>query len=88
MLGIKPNPVLWAKVNKVIMGESMGTVLITFISAMTNMIWQAGFAKDAMDARVKLAAMLLSPDTSPIPGSLEPGLQAAYKEMDDGKWVT
>lgn len=88
MLGIKPDHKLWAKVNAVIMGESMGSVLITFISAMTNMIWQAGFAKDEMDARVKLAAMLLSPDTSPKPGSLEPGLKAAYKEMDDGKWLT
>jgi hypothetical protein len=78
---------MWARVNAVIMGESAGEVVVTFTSAMCQMIIQAGVCADEESARVHLAAMILSPDTGP-PGSLVPRLHAEIAKLDDGKWIT
>jgi len=86
MLGVKPNLKIWQRVNAVIMGEGMGEVIVTFTSAMCQMIIQAGVCPDEPSARVHLAAMILSPDTGPI-GSLLPRLQAELARLDDGKWI-
>lgn len=87
MLGIKPNKKIWERVSSVIMGESAGTVIITFTSAMCQMIIQAGVAEDEAHARAHLAAMILSPDTGNKPGSLIPLLQNELAKLNDGKWI-
>jgi hypothetical protein len=87
MLGFKPDPKLWAKVNAVIMGESAAAVVVTFSSAMCQMLIQAGVCPDEPHARAHLAAMLLSPDTDPAPGSLMPLVQAELARLNDGKWI-
>jgi hypothetical protein len=87
MLGIKPNKKMWERVNAVIIGASVGEVIITFQSAMCQMVIQAGVATDEEGARVHLAAMFLSPDSSNKPGSLLPRLQAEIAKLDDGKWL-
>jgi len=69
------------------MDENMGVVVITFISAMCQMIIQSGACKDEAGARVHLAAMLLSPDESTKAGSLAHRLPAEFRKLDDGKWL-
>ena len=86
MRGIKPNGKMWARVNAVIMGEGMGEVIITFVSAMCQMIIAAGVCADERSARVHLAAMILSPDDGPV-GSLLQRLHAELAKLDDGKWL-
>lgn len=88
MLGFKPNHQMWARVNAVIMGESAAEVIVTFIGAMSSMLIEAGVAENELQARVHLAAVLLSPDTAGAkPGSLVPLLQAEFAKLDDGKWI-
>ena len=81
MMGVKPNKVLWSRVNQVILGESTAEVMITFISAMCQMLIAAGAVRDEEQARVHLAAMLLSPDTGPV-GSLVPRLKAELRKLN------
>jgi len=88
MLGVKPDTKLWSRVNEVIMGESVAKVVITFISAMCQMLIRSGGCSTEEQARVQLAAMLLSPDTAQKPGSLLPMLGDELKRLDDGKWIT
>ena len=88
MLGFKPDPKLWARVNAVIMGENAASVLVTFQSAMCQLLIQAGVCADESHARAHLAAVLLSPDTGTKPGSLLPLLQAELARLNDGKWIT
>lgn len=87
MQGLKPDKVLWAKVNAVILDQNMGVVFSTFINAMSQMIVQAGIANTEDEARVKLAAMVLSPDTHKEPGALLTQLQAEIGLLNDGKWM-
>jgi hypothetical protein len=87
MRGFKPNHAIWKRVNAVIMGESAADVIVTFISAMCALLVQSGVSADETDARVHLAAMLLSPDDAP-PGSLVGRLQAELQRLNDGRWLT
>ncbi len=73
---------------QVILGANAAEVVITFQSAMCQMLIQGGICPDEPHARAHLAAMLLSPDTSTKPGSLVPLLQAELAKLDDGKWIT
>jgi len=88
MLGFKPSQRIWEKVNAVVMDENAAEVTITFTSALCQLLIQTGVCPDEPHARAHLAAMLLSPDTSPTPGSLLPLLQAELARMNDGKWIT
>jgi hypothetical protein len=88
MRGFKPNKAIWARVNPVIMGESAADVIITFQSAMCQMLIQGGIVDNEDAARAHLAAMLLSPDYADKPGSLLPLVQAELARMNDGKWIT
>lgn len=86
MRGIKPNKKIWERVNAVIIDENAAVVLITFQSAMCQLLIQSGVARNEDHARAQLAAMLLSPDTGPV-GSLKPMLDAELANLDDGKWI-
>lgn len=83
MYGFKPNEDIWKRVNAAIMGEDMGETAVTLISGLCSMLMVAGVAKDETQARVHLAAMLLSPDGSPEPGALLPMLDAELKRLGD-----
>ncbi|HYQ47189.1 MAG TPA: hypothetical protein VER11_34700, partial [Polyangiaceae bacterium] len=85
--GFKPNKKIWERVNAVILGESAADVINTFISAMCQIIIEAGVAGCENAARAHLAAVLLSPDTGDRPGSLAPLLDAEFAKLDDGKWI-
>jgi hypothetical protein len=87
MRGVKPNGKVWARVNAQIMGESVATVLVTFQSAMCQMLIDAGACATEHEARAHLAAMLLSPDDGAHPGSLVPQLHAELARLNDGKWI-
>jgi hypothetical protein len=87
MRGFKPNQKMWARVNAVIMGESAADVITTFISAMAQILIQAGVAADESHARAHLAATLLSPDTGDKPGSLVHLLDGEFAKLNDGKWI-
>lgn len=87
MRGFKPNAKLWKRVNKVIMGENAAVVVVTFQSAMCQMIIQSGACTTEDEARVCLAASLLSPDDNPKVGSLADRLPAEFARLKDGKWL-
>jgi len=89
MRGYKPDHAMWARVNAVIMGENAASVVVTFISALCSMLIEAGAASDERTARVHLAAVLLSPDDSPVVGSLLPLLQAELAKLraGEGTWI-
>lgn len=61
---IKPNAKLWAKVNKLLVREDffMGETIVTFISAMAQMLIKADVARTEEAARAYLAAMVISPE--------------------------
>ena len=88
MQGFKPNARIWQKINAAILDENLATVLITMQSGMCAMLVAGGVCTDEEHARVHLAAMLLSPDTSPTPGSLAKRLGAEFTRFIDGKWLT
>lgn len=88
MLGFRPNQKMWERVNSQIMGENAAEVICTFIGAMCSMVIEAGVADNVAQARAHLAAILLSPDTAPKPGSLLPLLQTELAKLNDGgKWI-
>ncbi len=87
MLGFKPNQKLWAKINAVILDESAADVINTCHSAFCQILINGGICPDEDHARAHLAAMLLSPDKNPKPGSLMPLLPAELVRLNDGKWV-
>ena len=87
MLGFKPNHAIWNRVNQAILGENAAEVMVTLISGMSALLVQAGVSGSERQARVSLAAMLLSPDDGP-PGSLAPDLTAEFAKLNDGKWLT
>lgn len=64
------DPVLWARVNQVILGENMAIVLTTLLNGLSMFLIEAGIASTEEQARAHLAAMLVSPDNAP-PGSLK-----------------
>lgn len=87
MRGFKPDKKLWSKINQVILGESAANVLTTCFSAFCQILIQGGVSPDERHARAHLAAMLLSPDNDPRPGSLVPLLDAELARLQDGKWI-
>ncbi len=86
MLGIKPNKRIWKRVNKAILNENAGVVMVTLISGMCSLLIDAGIAVDEHGARAHLAAMLLSPDDGPV-GSLAGRLPHEFIRLNDGKWI-
>jgi hypothetical protein len=86
MLGFKPNARIWKRVNRAILNENAGVVLVTLISGICSLLVDAKVSPNERSARVHLAAMLLSPDDGPV-GSLVPQLQAELKRLNDGKWM-
>ena len=86
MRGYKPNQAMWAKVNQAILDENAAEVLVTLISGMQAILVSSGVATSERQARVALAAMLLSPDDGPV-GSLQSELAAEFKKLNDGKWL-
>jgi len=68
--GFKPSKRIWNRVNRVLLGENVAETIITILGGLSMMLVQAGAAKDEIDGRVHLAAMLLSPDSGPV-GSLQ-----------------
>ncbi len=83
---VKPNKEIWDRVNPVIMNESVADVIVTFHSAMGQMLIQAGVVTTEEQARAHLAAILLSPDTSDEVGTLMPLLQAEIARIKAGLW--
>lgn len=86
MRGFKPDHRIWAKVNAAILNENAASVATTLISGLCAILKDAGVVGDESEARVHLAAMLLSPDTGPV-GSLASRLPAEFVKLDDGKWI-
>lgn len=98
MRTFKPNHEMWARMNDAALNGAKSVnaaeLLVTVLSAATSILIHSGAAKDDAQARAHLAAMLLSPETSPNVGSLLPLLQgelARLGEMatfDDGGWLS
>lgn len=87
MLGYKPNKKLWQKVNAAILGANAAEALVTIVSGMCALLVDAGVCANEPEARAHLAAVLLSPDTAPEPGSLLPLLRVELDRLRDGKWI-
>jgi hypothetical protein len=87
MRGYKPDHRIWKRVNEAILNENAASVVTTLISGLCAIIVDSGACRDERHARVHLAAMLLSPDTDPKPGSLAAELPAELARLDDGKWI-
>lgn len=87
MNGFKPNHEIWRRVNEAILGESAADVVVTLISGLCSLMIAAGVVPDERTARVHVAAMLLSPDDSTVPGSLLPMLQRELDRLKDGRWL-
>jgi hypothetical protein len=69
MIAMRPNHELWRRINETILDENVGEVLVTIFSGLSMALVEAGVAETERDARVHLAAMLLSPDDGEV-GSL------------------
>jgi hypothetical protein len=87
MRGIKPNKKMWDRVNQAIKDENAGVAFVTIISGLCHMLMHLGVVKDEDQARIHLAAMIISPDDRPI-RTLLPKLQAELARLDDGKWMS
>lgn len=87
MRGFKPDPVIWARINQVILGENAASVTVTMIGGLCQVLIASEVVADEDHARAHLAALLLSPDHSEKPGSLLPLLQAEIAKLSDGKWL-
>jgi hypothetical protein len=87
MLEIKPNQEIWSRVNAAILDENAAVALITIVSGMCALLVESGVCKDERQARAHLAAVLLSPDDAPNPGSLLPMLKAELDRLNDGTWI-
>jgi hypothetical protein len=88
MLGFKPDPRIWAKVNAAILDENGATVLVTMISGLCALLVDWKPCRDEEHARVHFAAVLLSPDSASKAGSLLDRLPAELARLEDGKWLT
>jgi hypothetical protein len=77
----KPNLALWKRVNDAIMNENAGDVLVTLISGLTCMLIEIGACATVAQARAHLAAIILSPDDAPEPGSLLPLLHDELERL-------
>jgi hypothetical protein len=86
MRGISSDAELWAKINRVILDDNAAVVLVTLIDGMCSLLMHSGVAASSDDARVHLAALVLSPDDGRPAGSLIPRLQAECARLEDGKW--
>jgi hypothetical protein len=86
--GVKPSPALWKRVNEAMMNENAAVAVITLQSGLAQLLIQAGVCSTEEQARVHLAAMLLSPDNAPHAGSLLPQLQAEIARISGGGWLT
>lgn len=80
MLKIKPNSEIWARVNQAIMNENAGEVVVTVLGGMCSILLSAGAVASVRQARIHLAAMLLSPDDGPV-GSLVVELVAELERL-------
>jgi hypothetical protein len=80
MPSVKPSPRIWKKVNEAILDENAGEVMVTLIGGMTSLLIANGVCESDRQARVHLAAMLLSPDTGAV-GSLVKDLPAEFARL-------
>jgi hypothetical protein len=86
MLGYKPSEKIWKRVNDAILNENAAVVTVTLIGGLCSLLIASGACSNVRQARVHLAAMLLSPDDGPV-GALAAELPAEFARLDDGKWV-
>ena len=86
MRGFTPNARIWKAVNKAVLDENAAEVIVTIISGLCQLLIHSKIAPDEDEARVHLAAMVLSPDDHRPPGSLIPRLAQECRRLDDGKW--
>lgn len=77
----RPNQRIWGKVNQAILGENAGEAIATIISGLSMLIINTGVCKTENEARVHLAAVLLSPDDSAQAGALLPMLRAELERL-------
>lgn len=83
----EPSERIWRKVNAAIMGENSAEIVATLLSGICAVIRDSGVAEDEDEARVVLAATILSPSDRPV-GSLADRLPAEIDRLrNDGAWV-
>lgn len=80
-VSVQPNKAIWERVNAAIVGENLGEVITTLNSGLCALLVDAGACATENEARVQLAAILLSPNNSPKVGSLFPLLEAALEKL-------
>jgi len=85
MIIVKPSQRIWSKINGVLLDENAAEVLVTLIDGMCSLLVSFGAVANDEEARVHLAAMLLSPGTHPEVGSLAPRLEAEFERLRAGK---
>ncbi len=78
---VKVDHELWRKVNLVLLDENAGIVAATLIGGLCGLLTSIGVAKDDEQARIHLAAMVLSPIGAPV-GSLIKRLQAEAAKIE------
>lgn len=83
MFNAKPDERIWKRINLAILDENAGVVLTTMIGGMCSLLISAKVVTSIRQARVHLAAMLLSPDDAPV-GSLVPELEAELERLKSG----
>ena len=87
MKGVKPDKVIWDRINQEILDENAAVVMVTMIDGMCSILVESGAITTREKARVHLAAMLLSPDDGSEPGSLIGELAVELAKLRDRKWI-
>ena len=80
------DPKLWARVNLALRDSNPGTSIATMLAGMCKILQATGEAKDMDDARLMLAAMVLSPGDRPI-GALADQVPDALARLRGTRWL-
>lgn len=80
------DPKLWAKVNLALRDANPGTAIATMLAGMGAILVATGEVEDMDEARVTLAAMVLSPADRRI-GALEDRVPAALAKLRGSRWL-
>lgn len=80
------DPKLWAKVNLALRDSNPGTAIATMLNGMCAILVATGGADDLDEARVILAAMVLSPADRRI-GSLADRVPDALAKLRGDRWL-
>lgn len=80
------DPKLWAKVNLALRDSNPGTAISTMLSGMCALLVATGGADDLDEARVALAAMVLSPGDRQI-GALADRVPDALARLRGSRWL-